>query len=122
MPLHFLSPSFDFYVTIDYNRCRISVKSTTTGSLICEIPDNITSHLYFRKIDFTLESLVDKLIFIEDDLILFELKENFEVIYCISSDKVLMDFNKMNPYYNFNEHLVAKEYEINRSKQQKLMK
>lgn len=84
--------------------------------VICTLPDNIVNHLYFKRIDFTIENLVNKIIFLEDDLILFELKENFEVVYCFSKDKVLMDFNKMNGFYNFNEHLIAKEYEIDRSK------
>lgn len=121
MPLHFLSPSFDFYISIDYSKCKIHIKRTFSDVIIATIPDNIVTHLYFKKIDFTIETLVNKLIFIEDDLILFELKENFEVLYCVSSDRVLMDFNKMNKFYNFNEHLIAKQYEVDRSKYQKLL-
>jgi len=84
--------------------------------LICTIPDNIVTHLYFKRIDFNIETLINKLIFLEDDLILFELKEDIEVIYCVSNNKVLINFNKMNKFYNFNEHLIAKEYEVDRSK------
>ena len=57
-----------------------------------------------------LNDLKNRIAFIDEDLILISLMNNFEVLFQVSSCRIINQFNKMNAYFNFNEEFLSREF------------
>ena len=85
MPLNFLSPTFYSYIQVAYNARRIRVRETFTDEAKCNIPQHFHKYLLSSKETFSPENFVDKIIFVEEDLIMLELDKINEIIFHVPS-------------------------------------
>lgn len=56
-----------------------------------------------KRDQFSTETFLNKLIFVEDDFILMELDQSNEIVFQVSTQRTISSFNVLNPNLKFNE-------------------
>ena len=88
------------------------MRETFTDEVRCTIPSHFHKFLLSAREPFSAESLVDKVIFIEDDFLMLELDRTTEIVFHVPSQRVLSSFNTLNPHFHFNEVFMPAQWLI----------
>jgi len=66
-----------------------------------------------KKDQFTTDSFVNKIIFIDEDFILMELDGHNEIIFHVPSRRTVSSFNNLNAHLKFNEKFMPTQFDNN---------
>ena len=81
----------------------IKVRESFTDEVICALPSHFNRFLLDKKETFSAEQLINKIVFLEEDLIMLVLESSQEVVFHIKTQRVISSFNTLNPMMSFNQ-------------------
>ena len=113
IPMNFLSPSFYHYIDVESHTHKIRVLDTMTDQLVCVLPSHLYKFMCNKKDQFTTDSFVNKIIFIDEDFILMELDGHNEIIFHVPSRRTVSSFNNLNAHLKFNEKFMPTQFDNN---------
>lgn len=110
VPMNFLSPSFYHYIDIESHRHRIRVLDLDENQ-ICVLPQHLYKFMWSKKEQFSTETFINKLIFVDDDFILMELGGSNEILYHVPSGRTVSTFNNLSSLLKYNEKFIPNQFD-----------